>query len=92
MREGEEQEILKGYEGICRGMRQDMDKRSVFKMGWVAVLLALLTAGPSWLWAVSSGPELPNPGSPMINRQQQEQMGQQAMASVTATQSAVKSA
>src|SRR5437588_4069643 len=82
MREGEEQEILKGYEGICRGMRQDMDKRSVFKMGWVAVLLALLTAGPSWLWAVSSGPELPNPGSPMINRQQQEQMGQQAMASV----------
>ena len=59
MREGEEQEILKGYEGICRGMRQDMDKRSVFKMGWVAVLLALLTAGPSWLPRLSVRYPLP---------------------------------
>lgn len=59
-----------------------MSERSVYKVRVVAILMALLTASPSWMWAVSGGPELPDPGRVMISRQQQEQMGLQAMGQV----------
>ncbi len=48
----------------------------------VALLLALLVAAPSSLWAVKSGPELPNPGTVGMSREQQEKLGLQAAAEV----------
>ncbi|MBV8893918.1 MAG: M48 family metalloprotease [Acidobacteria bacterium] len=44
--------------------------------------MASLLATPPWLWAVKSGPELPNPGQVGMTRQQQEQLGLQAAAEV----------
>lgn len=46
----------------------------------LAVVLALLIIQPSF--AATSEPVLPDPGSPGINKQQQEQLGLQAMAQV----------
>jgi Zn-dependent protease with chaperone function len=49
----------------------------------IALILALLTVQPGWLLAVTPGPQLPDPGSPSgITKQQQEQLGLQAMAEV----------
>jgi Zn-dependent protease with chaperone function len=49
----------------------------------LAVWLALLISSPSWLLAAVEGvPQLPNPGNAPLSRQQQEQLGQKAMAEV----------
>src|ERR1051326_4192025 len=48
----------------------------------LALLLALLLAQPFALMAQSSQPVLPDPGSPSMNKQQQEQLGLQAMGEV----------
>ncbi|HEX6504451.1 MAG TPA: M48 family metalloprotease [Terriglobales bacterium] len=48
----------------------------------LAFLLAILMVAPPSLWAVKSGPELPNPGEVGMSRQQQEQLGLQAAAEV----------
>ncbi len=49
----------------------------------IALTLALLMVQPGWLLAVTPGPQLPDPGSPSgITKQQQEQLGLQAMAEV----------
>ena len=45
----------------------------------VRIILLLLTAFPL---AAQVAPELPNPGSPSISRQQQEQLGLQTMGEV----------
>src|ERR1043165_7975832 len=48
----------------------------------LALTLALLIAQPFALMAQSSQPVLPDPGSPSMNKQQQEQLGLQAMGEV----------
>jgi beta-barrel assembly-enhancing protease len=48
----------------------------------LALVLAVVTSAPAWLLAVTSGPELPNPGTTGMSRQQQEQLGLKAMAEV----------
>lgn len=48
----------------------------------VALLMAFLMVAPPSLWAVKSGPELPNPGQVGMSRQQQQQLGLQAAAEV----------
>lgn len=59
-----------------------MTSRAMHKIQALAMAMALVIASPSWVWAVSGGPELPNPGHVMMSKQQQEQMGQQATAQV----------
>jgi beta-barrel assembly-enhancing protease len=48
----------------------------------LACVMALLMVAPPSLWAVKSGPELPNPGQVGMTRQQQQQLGLQAAAEV----------
>ncbi|HKW76926.1 MAG TPA: M48 family metallopeptidase [Terriglobales bacterium] len=48
----------------------------------VACLLALLLAAPMELMAATPTPELPDPGKPGMSKEQQEQVGLQAMAQV----------
>jgi predicted Zn-dependent protease len=48
---------------------------------WPALFLAVVVGLPLWLPAQTT-PELPNPGSPSISRQQQEQLGLRAMGEV----------
>jgi len=48
----------------------------------MALILAVLVSEPAWLGAVTQGPELPNPGSTGMSKQQQEQLGLRAMAEV----------
>ncbi len=48
----------------------------------LALFLTLLMIVPTSLWAVKSGPELPNPGNVGMSRQQQQQLGLQAAAEV----------
>src|SRR5262249_34440059 len=48
----------------------------------LALVLALLLAQPVALMAQSSQPQLPDPGSASMNKDQQEQLGLQAMAEV----------
>ena len=49
---------------------------------FLALLLAMLMSEPVWLGAVTAGPELPNPGTTGMSKQQQEQLGLKAMAEV----------
>jgi beta-barrel assembly-enhancing protease len=48
----------------------------------VAVLCVLAISQPMWLWAATRGPELPNPGTTSLTREQQIQLGQKAKAEV----------
>ncbi|HET7441152.1 MAG TPA: M48 family metallopeptidase [Terriglobales bacterium] len=48
----------------------------------LVLLLVLLLSPPTWLEAVTPGPELPNPGSTGMSKQQQEQLGLKAVAEV----------
>ena len=48
----------------------------------VAVLCVLAITQPVWLWAATKGPELPNPGTTSLTREQQIQLGQKAKAEV----------
>jgi Zn-dependent protease with chaperone function len=48
----------------------------------MAALLALLLIPPGWLLAAVSGPQLPDPGSAPMSKEQQEQLGLQAAAEV----------
>ena len=48
----------------------------------LGLMLAVLITVPGWLEAVTSGPELPDPGRTGMSKQQQEQLGLQAMAEV----------
>lgn len=48
----------------------------------LSCVLACLIAAPSWLWAVKPGPELPDPGHVGMTRDQQIQVGLQAVAEV----------
>jgi hypothetical protein len=41
----------------------------------MAALLALLLIPPGWLLAAVSGPQLPDPGSAPMSKEQQEQLG-----------------
>jgi len=59
-----------------------MTRRGAYKMRALALVTAVLIASPSWVWAVTGGPELPNPGHTMMSKQEQIQMGQQATAQV----------
>lgn len=47
-----------------------------------AVLCVLAITQPAWLWAATRGPELPNPGTTSLTREQQIQLGQKAKAEV----------
>src|SRR5437588_11194664 len=58
-----------------------MNARSL-QQRFLAALLALLVTQPSWLLAASPAPELPDPGSSSITKEQQEQLGLQAAAEV----------
>jgi beta-barrel assembly-enhancing protease len=55
---------------------------AAFKFRTVALILALVIAEPSWGFVVTSVPQLPDPGSVGISKEQQEQLGRQAMAEV----------
>ncbi|HET7209406.1 MAG TPA: M48 family metallopeptidase [Terriglobales bacterium] len=48
----------------------------------LAIFLTALIAMPVWLWAVTPGPELPNPGQVGLSKEQQEQLGLKAVAEV----------
>ena len=48
----------------------------------LALLLALLVTEPAWTAAPTGAPQLPDPGSVGMSKQQQEQLGRQAMAEV----------
>lgn len=58
-----------------------MNNRSL-KYRLLAAILAVLISQPGWLFAAVGAPELPNPGSAPLSREQQEQLGQQAAAEV----------
>lgn len=58
-----------------------MNNRSL-KHRLLALVLALLITQPGWLFAAVSTPELPNPGSAPMSKEQQEQLGLQAAAEV----------
>src|SRR5437868_4007549 len=58
-------------------------KKRTLQTRVMTLMLALLMAHPGSLMAVTPGPQLPDPGSPSgITKQQQIQLGQQAMAEV----------
>lgn len=48
----------------------------------LALVLAVVVSEPAWLLRVTSGPELPDPGTTGMSKQQQEQLGLKAMAEV----------
>jgi len=56
------------------------------KASWRARLAAMLCvlaiSQPMWLWAATRGPELPNPGTTSLTREQQIQLGQKAKGEV----------
>jgi Zn-dependent protease with chaperone function len=58
-----------------------MEQRS-FRFRALAFLLALLVASPGWTATPTTAPQLPNPGSVGISKEQQQQLGRQAMAEV----------
>jgi predicted Zn-dependent protease len=58
-----------------------MNQRS-FQCRGLALLLALLVSEPAWTVTPTVAPELPDPGSVGITKEQQEQLGRQAMAEV----------
>ena len=53
-----------------------------FRQRIVAACVALLLTQPSWLLGATTGPELPDPGTTSITRDQQIQLGRQAAAEV----------
>src|SRR5205807_6548380 len=58
-------------------------KKRTLQTRVMTLILALLMAHPGSLMAVTPGPQLPDPGSPSgITKQQQIQLGQQAVAEV----------
>src|SRR5438270_8347291 len=58
-------------------------KKRTLQTRVMTLMLALLMAHPGSLMAVTPGPQLPDPGSPSgITKQQQIQLGQQAVAEV----------
>ena len=58
-----------------------MNQRS-FQFRGVALLLALIVSEPGWTATPTVEPQLPDPGSVGISKQQQVQLGRQAMAEV----------
>src|SRR5439155_20019 len=56
-----------------------MNQRSSRFRG-LALLLALVVSGPTWAATPTVAPQLPDPGSVGISKQEQEQVGRQAMA------------
>jgi Peptidase family M48 len=58
-----------------------MNHRS-FQFRGLALLLALLVSEPAWTATPTVAPQLPDPGSVGITKEQQEQLGRQAMAEV----------
>lgn len=58
-----------------------MTKRSV-KIRVLALFLAALMTEPAWLMAAIPGPELPNPGSVSMSREDQQKLGLQATGEV----------
>lgn len=53
-----------------------------FRQRLLAASLSLLLTQPCWLLAATAGPELPDPGTTSITRDQQIQLGRQAAAEV----------
>ena len=53
-----------------------------FRQRILAACLTLLLTQPSWLLGATTGPELPDPGTTSITRDQQIQLGRQAAAEV----------
>jgi Zn-dependent protease with chaperone function len=53
-----------------------------FRQRILAACVALLLTQPSWLLGATTGPELPDPGTTSITRDQQIQLGRQAAAEV----------
>src|SRR6266576_5002904 len=58
-----------------------MNQRS-FRFRGLALLLALVVSQPAWTATPTVEPQLPDPGSVGISKQEQEQVGRQAMAEV----------
>ena len=58
-----------------------MSQRS-FRFRGLALLLALVVSQPAWTATPTVEPQLPDPGSVGVSKQEQEQVGRQAMAEV----------
>jgi beta-barrel assembly-enhancing protease len=58
-----------------------MNQRS-FRFRGLALLLALVVSQPAWTATPTAEPQLPDPGSVAISKQEQVQVGRQAMAEV----------
>ncbi|MDP9162196.1 MAG: M48 family metallopeptidase [Acidobacteriota bacterium] len=58
-----------------------MNQRS-FRFRGLALLLALVVSQPAWAATPTVAPQLPDPGSVGISKQEQEQVGRQAMGEV----------
>src|SRR5882724_1086160 len=58
-----------------------MNQRS-FRFRGLALLLALVVSQPAWTATPTVEPQLPDPGSVGVSKQEQEQVGRQAMAEV----------
>jgi len=56
------------------------ERRAVSRL--VAILLVALVCEPMWLWAAVKTPELPDPGTVSVSKQQQEQLGLKAAGEV----------
>jgi beta-barrel assembly-enhancing protease len=63
------------------GISDHMKERSAVSR-FLAVLLVILMAQPAWMGAAQKTPELPDPGSVPISKQQQEQLGLKAAGEV----------
>jgi predicted Zn-dependent protease len=65
----------------ARKGRNGMNTRSA-RTRILALVLAALMTEPAWLFAAIPGPELPNPGSVSMSREDQQKLGLQAAAEV----------
>ncbi len=57
-------------------------KQRTIAVRLLACVLACVMAGPTWVWAVKPAPELPDPGNVGISKEQQIQVGLQAVAEI----------
>src|SRR5512138_744321 len=74
-------EPLSYWFAVFLACRSDMKPRAI-SVRLLSCVLACLMAAPCWVWAVKPAPELPDPGHVGMSRDQQVQVGLQAVAEV----------